>query len=485
MKILLSTQSFHNKSFYEEVINISKNIDIDKIYITSSLMHELEANIILQYNTIAKVEYIDSNSISNSDIYKHVHLENSEEVLSKSECIYSDLLSSLRWIPITKRSSYDTNTFSMTFYYDVIAFWNDFFVSNDIDSVISLNDEHSSFDSILIRVAKKYKVKNILTCSITGAIAQNSQEFFSFYDTNKKKYLNLLSYQKNKNNCSITNNTNFDTFSDEYKTTKLAKIKFLLKMTAKLVTSDKSLFEKVLLLNKKIINLVKTKYLLKKQLKNIMNLKIYYDNLSVDAIDYENKYVYYCLHFDPEATTLPKDTIYSNQLLNIRIISSSLPDGWKLYVKEHPHQLKSTLYKDIFLNQLHSIDIFRSQSFYKYIHSIKNAELISFEVDHKKLLENAQYIVSNTGTVFRESTYMKKRCITFSSKSIYTLLDNVYEVKDYYDCKKLFDDNLIPSFENVDELFSKYSITINDLYKRDSSLLKFILENELYRTIND
>jgi hypothetical protein len=76
---------------------------------------------------------------------------------------------------------------------------------------------------------------------------------------------------------------------------------------------------------------------------------------------------------------------------------------------------------------------------------------------------------------------MKKRCLTFSSKSIYSLLNNVYIVKDYLDCKRLFNEDIFPNFENIDidKLFYKYSIVINNLNKRDSMLLDFIYKNLL------
>ena len=70
-------------------------------------------------------------------------------------------------------------------------------------------------------------------------------------------------------------------------------------------------------------------------------------------------------------------------------------------------------------------------------------------------------------------------------KSIYLFLNNVYCVQNYEDCKKVFEDKTIPKYDNVDKLFEKYSITINDLDRRDATLLNFIIDKALYRLHND
>ncbi len=190
-------------------------------------------------------------------------------------------------------------------------------------------------------------------------------------------------------------------------------------------------------------------------MKYIKKLKKHYDSIAIDIVDHEKKYIYFCLHFDPEANTLPKDNMYFNQLLNIRIVASSLPKDWVLYVKEHPHQLSYSLYKDIFLNQLHSIDNFRSKYFYSYISSLENVELISMKSDHRKLVQGAEFIVSNTGTIFREASYINKRCLTFSKKSIYALLDNIDEVRDLVSCQKAINNKAdVIVNENVEQILT-------------------------------
>jgi len=78
-------------------------------------------------------------------------------------------------------------------------------------------------------------------------------------------------------------------------------------------------------------------------------LRIYRDDLrkSVASVryerhaaapDYGTPYIYLPLHFQPERTSIPRGNVYGDQLLAIDTIVRALPEGWMLYVKEHPRQ---------------------------------------------------------------------------------------------------------------------------------------------------
>ena len=76
------------------------------------------------------------------------------------------------------------------------------------------------------------------------------------------------------------------------------------------------------------------------------------------------KYLYFSLHFDPEAITQGRACI-SSQLTFIKMLSDSLPDDIFIYVKEHP------AYAIVNSNELsfHLINIenFRSKEYYDEI----------------------------------------------------------------------------------------------------------------------
>ena len=49
-------------------------------------------------------------------------------------------------------------------------------------------------------------------------------------------------------------------------------------------------------------------------------------------------FVYVPLHLQPERSTNPLGGVFDEQYLMVGMISSELPSGWRIYVKEHPSQ---------------------------------------------------------------------------------------------------------------------------------------------------
>jgi hypothetical protein len=482
-------QAFHSTMLFDEVLALSTKKEIDYIYITSSLIQDLDDFIIEKYNSISKVRLLRSTTLFSDDEFRTTPFNLSHEFLEKEEYLYTDILSSYRWLPISLRKEYDAISFSMRYYYDIYNFWSNFFINHNIDCLIQLNEEHSSLDSILIRMAKDNNVKNIITSRIIGAFTKENEEYHAFYDNNSDTYINLSEYKADSTKSSKLNiNSDFTVFSKKY-TSKLPyskKLKYLYRRLVAIVNQDQSVTYKASILFETIKRKISKKVLLSYQYFYLKGLKKYYTSLSTLDVDFNRKYIYYCLHFDPEANTLPKDNTSSNQLLNLRILSSSVPKDWKIYVKEHPHQLQYPLYKSILSNQLHSIDKFRSKSFYDYINTFGNVTLVGLEANHKQLIRDAQIIASNTGTIFREANYLKKNCITFSKKSIYNNLESVYFVNDVTSCKDVvFNSSNKQKVESeVDTLFENYSINLTGMSDKFGIILKFISDNKLYQLKN-
>lgn len=99
-------------------------------------------------------------------------------------------------------------------------------------------------------------------------------------------------------------------------------------------------------------------------------------------------YIYYPLHNDPGRTTQPEAGIYQNQLLNIQLISSSLPEGYKLLVKEHPRQF----------DNIDVMDEFRPPSFYSTIINLDNVVLVDHRTEVQSLLKHCSAVFTATGT---------------------------------------------------------------------------------------
>ena len=107
------------------------------------------------------------------------------------------------------------------------------------------------------------------------------------------------------------------------------------------------------------------------------------------------------MHYQPERTTSPQGECFQEQILAIKIIASSLPNGWKLLIKEHPPQLSN---RKVFKNKN-----FRSTYDYGLICKIKNVVIVPISFDSAELIKNAQLVATINGSVGWEtlSTHFK------------------------------------------------------------------------------
>lgn len=105
----------------------------------------------------------------------------------------------------------------------------------------------------------------------------------------------------------------------------------------------------------------------------------------------ECNYLYYPLHFDPEASTMVLADKLTNQLTVIEQMAKSMPAGYKLLVKEH----------------LPMIGL-RPNGFYDKIRNMPDVHLISPFADGFKLIKNAKLVVTITGTAAFEAILLSK-----------------------------------------------------------------------------
>ncbi len=132
--------------------------------------------------------------------------------------------------------------------------------------------------------------------------------------------------------------------------------------------------------------------------------KNYLLNNAVQNPDLTKNYIYFALHFQPERSTLPEGLEFKDQLLALDILSKALPEGWKLYVKEHPRQLVFDLRK------IH----FRDISDYEAIKKLENTELISTDYDSNTLIEKCRMTATISGTTGWEGLLEGKPSLIFS-----------------------------------------------------------------------
>ncbi|WP_027327690.1 hypothetical protein [Helicobacter pametensis] len=159
-------------------------------------------------------------------------------------------------------------------------------------------------------------------------------------------------------------------------------------------------------------------------------LKSFYQKHSVIP-DLKEKYIYYSIHFEPEAAIIGA-TLLESQITVIKMLSQALPKGWKLYVKEHPHQFM--LNNEIAHYFINNLSFFKNISFYQEVMKLKNVVMVSLDISSKDLMQNAQAIATLGGTITLESALYNIPAILFNPLvSVYAHLEHTLHVRSYQD----------------------------------------------------
>ena len=126
-----------------------------------------------------------------------------------------------------------------------------------------------------------------------------------------------------------------------------------------------------------------------KSRKKMRYLTGYYHRLT-QPLDLTRPFIYVALTYQPEANSSPKGGSFSDLRLMVDLMARHVPDGWSIYVKEHP-------------SQLHPAWSFRSQSarrvdFYDDLAAIENVRLVPLETSPFDLIDHSQAVATLTGT---------------------------------------------------------------------------------------
>lgn len=177
--------------------------------------------------------------------------------------------------------------------------------------------------------------------------------------------------------------------------------------------------------------------------------------------NYNKKYAVYFVHLEPEATMVHYATYMDSQLIAIKMLSAALPNGWELYVKEHPdtHKLNSAGWS-------HFIEFYNSYNsiwYWNEIRSVPRVKLINVSESATKLIHQSQVVATFSGTVIEECLNENKPCLIFgdSRKIVYSQISGMYNISSYSDCcfalKEISSGNW-KGYNDINTVLSKYIV---------------------------
>jgi len=328
-----------------------------------------------------------------------------------------------------------------------LRFWNSYLEDKKIEAVLFFSSPHEGFDFVIYALCKHNAIKTLyssplpmrpkkctalyLSSDIDSAGLSIYEKYLEICEALKYEYPVIDDIAKpvryyieelDKGSENIIPYTLHDAFSFRASVRKyysfVVQVKFkryysaLLKLINCIRRFDLGEIRKAILIN----------YPMDEYFEGKQYLNKYYDHLSVKA-DIKNKYVYFPLHYQPEASTSPLAGAYVDQELICQMISYCLPKGWYLYVKDHPRVSRSFL---------------RSKSFYDSIASLSNVKIIDRHANTFELTENAQAVATVSGSAGFEAFLRNIPVLSFGS-NFYQYAPGVFRVCNESDCKQAID----------------------------------------------
>ena len=149
---------------------------------------------------------------------------------------------------------------------------------------------------------------------------------------------------------------------------------------------------------------------------------------SVVEPEYDRPYVFVALHVQPERTSIPQGGVFGHQLLMVEMLSRALPEGWMLYVKEHPVQL----YTRAAGRQ------FRTPQFYRELKKIPNVELVSATTSSRAMIGHAKAVASATSNACWEAIFQGKPALVCGSV-FFSFFEGIFHTQSLEECAEAFE----------------------------------------------
>ena len=140
--------------------------------------------------------------------------------------------------------------------------------------------------------------------------------------------------------------------------------------------------------------------------------------------DPNEPYVLFALHYQPERATVPMGGPLGDQILIADILAKSLPEGWRLYVKEHPWQLQG----------FSRGEMQRSEDFYRRLAALPDTRLMPLSADTAELIARARAVATVTGSAGWQAMCLGIPALVFGA-AWYRDCEGAFKVRSVADCR--------------------------------------------------
>jgi hypothetical protein len=444
MNIIIN--GFHDKCFLPLLKNIFNNNFLENIFFIGTKDH-----LLLEKDNIRVFNFGECNFAIYPDTYDPEPLD--QIIISKfSDCesLCMKMFDRLEfWVELSSEERKNLYLKHLKFWYSLINRFN-------ITTYISSNIPHEIYDFIIYSIIKK-RSGNVL-CFTQGEYLNRA--FLFINDVHDTSFFSKKLAYNEINNEVIDYYNNKKLFNGGYK---------------------KPFYMNDILIRGKI--------------RKPLRFTKRYNQFANDP-NYDQKYIFFPLHYQPELTTSPMAKEYVKQELIIQLLDYYLPKDIGIFIKEHPKQTevgrneienKSTLYKKIFrrtvklilkafLGRIKISDVkkdivsYVSSLFFNYLLSVyniqtKNARIkfIKTTADSQELISNSLAVVTCTGTATIEALIKEKPVLIFGN-FIYDYAPGVKKIISRQDMESAYD--FVSNFLfNENELLNYLQMLYDNSYR--------------------
>lgn len=356
-----------------------------------------------------------------------------------------------------------------------LRFWNHILSENKITHFFSGNIPHENYDYVIYCLCKLRNIETVFLHQTVPDFIMILKTIIPFYTELNNEFLKLKELYQGKNIDQIDLGKRAErVYNSQVKSDKLSTPVYMKK--AGLFVRFSKLSKSIIKATSKLFSFSFYKKVFKPELYKIFLYRTFIKPLSFipnycyhiayqrkcSKPDFNTKYIYFPLHYQPELTTVPLGGIYANQLLVVQMLNKYLPDNYQIYIKENPKQTRWG----------------RTLPFYKDIASLSKVRLISKKVDTYKLLRKCVAVATITGTAGWEALFRETPVLIFGD-FYYQYADGVFKIKSNNDLKNainaIISENVKPkllntkiylkAFENV--TYSGYYNEIYSVHEKD------------------
>lgn len=345
-------------------------------------------------------------------------------------------------------------------FYHSIAFWNWYLEKNNIDLCIITNTLHGFENDYIL---EKICGKKLIQCY---NIFYHFMDKMGVFDVNKKSLCRMDRPIENKIDLSKVADYRVSYDYDVLKDIpfpQIAKVVYKL-WGAKGIRYAAFLLRRNQNIHYNVCTLSKYRY----SLKRIREVQKYVNEL-YSEVDYTKHFLVYFLHFEPEAVVTSNSQIIDSQIAQIRMISEFLPNGWVLYVKEHPdtYEKINSWEMEYFIPEMPT---FYTEYFYDKIVSFKNVKLINYKESAHELINNSSGIATIAGTVMTEAVIQNKPILMFAdNRHVYSLNKDIFHIESSTDVENAIFKivaGMIPDYKDIPSLVNEYLANSDELGKK-------------------